>query len=98
MSGQNFPQFIVIHTVKGFGIVNKAEIDVCGISADKYIVTYFIHWNVKCTFYIQLLSLWGNLETFILKNNYGYTILAGKFYFQKLFFSTYMHMCANTNF
>ena len=25
---QNFPHFIVIHTVKGFGIVNKAEIDV----------------------------------------------------------------------
>ena len=25
---QNFPQFIVIHTVKGFGMVNKAEIDV----------------------------------------------------------------------
>ena len=25
---QNFPQFIVIHTVKGFGIVDKAEIDV----------------------------------------------------------------------
>ena len=25
---QNFPQFLVIHIVKGFGIVNKAEIDV----------------------------------------------------------------------
>ena len=25
---QNFPQFIVIHTVKGFRVVNKAEIDV----------------------------------------------------------------------
>ena len=25
---QNFTQFVVIHTVKGFGIVNKAEIDV----------------------------------------------------------------------
>ena len=25
---QSFPQFIVIHTVKDFGIVNKAEIDV----------------------------------------------------------------------
>ena len=25
---QNFPQFIVIHTVKGFGVVNKAEIDI----------------------------------------------------------------------
>ena len=24
---KNFPQFVVIHTVKGFGIVNKAEID-----------------------------------------------------------------------
>ena len=25
---KNFPQFVVIHTVKGFGIINKAEIDV----------------------------------------------------------------------
>ena len=25
---KNFPQFLVIHTIKGFGIVNKAEVDV----------------------------------------------------------------------
>ena len=25
---KNFPQFVVIHTVKGFGIVDKAEVDV----------------------------------------------------------------------
>ena len=25
---QNFPQFVVIHTVKGCGVVNKAEVDV----------------------------------------------------------------------
>ena len=25
---KNFPQFVVVHTVKGFGIVNKAEVDV----------------------------------------------------------------------
>ena len=25
---QNFPQFIVIHTVKGIGVVNKTEVDV----------------------------------------------------------------------
>ena len=25
---KNFPQFVVIHIVKGFGIVNKAEVDV----------------------------------------------------------------------
>ena len=33
---KNFPQFIVIHTVKGFGIVNKAEIDV--------------FWDLSCFF------------------------------------------------
>ena len=25
---KNFPQFVVIHTVRGFGVVNKAEVDV----------------------------------------------------------------------
>ena len=25
---QNFPQLIVIHTVKGFGLVNRTEVDV----------------------------------------------------------------------
>ena len=25
---QNFPQFVVIHTLEGFGLVNKAEVDV----------------------------------------------------------------------
>ena len=25
---KNFPQFIVIHTVKGFGVVNEVEVDV----------------------------------------------------------------------
>ena len=36
---KNFPQFVVIHTVKGFGIVNRAEVHVfldlsCFFSAD----------------------------------------------------------------
>ena len=25
---QNFPEFVVVHTIKGFGIVNKAEVDI----------------------------------------------------------------------
>ena len=42
---QNFPQFNVIHTVKGFGIVNKAEIDV------------FL--DLACIFLIQwMLAIW----------------------------------------
>ena len=24
---KNFPQFVVIHTIKGFGVVNKADVD-----------------------------------------------------------------------
>ena len=39
---QNFPQFIVIHTVKGFGTVNKAEIDV-------FSGTFLLfQWSSKC--------------------------------------------------
>ena len=34
---KNFPQFVMIHTVKGFGIVNKAEVDV--------------FWKLSCSFY-----------------------------------------------
>ena len=37
---QNSPQFIVIHTVKGFGVVNKAEIDV-----ESKIHNIFKIWN-----------------------------------------------------
>ena len=29
---KNFPQFVMIHTVKGFGIVNKAEVDILELS------------------------------------------------------------------
>ena len=28
----NFPQFVVIHTVKGFGIVNEAEVDIFSVT------------------------------------------------------------------
>ena len=34
---KNFPQLIVIHTVKGFGIVNKAEIDILHTDKTKWI-------------------------------------------------------------
>ena len=36
---QNFPQFIMTHTVKGFGIVNKAEIDV-------FLYTYYVSLSI----------------------------------------------------
>ena len=36
----NFPQFIVIHTVKGFGLINKAEVDV------SLELSHFFHYPV----------------------------------------------------
>ena len=57
---QNFPQFLVIHTVKGFGVVNKAEVDVSlELSCFFYdpmdvgnLISVFL-----CIFYIQLEDL-----------------------------------------
>ena len=51
---QNFPQFIVIHTVKGFGIVNKAEVDV--------------FWNSLAFSMIQrMLAIWSLVPLTFLK-------------------------------
>ena len=56
---KDFPQFVVIHTVKGFGVVNKAEIDV------------FL--ELSCFFSDPVdvgNDLWSNLESIILKFTY----------------------------
>ena len=48
---QNFPQFIVIHTVKSFGIVNKAEIE---------LIQYF---SIKTVLLVSCLkALWPALN------------------------------------
>ena len=48
---KNFPQFVVIHTVKGFGIVNKAEIDV-------FLELLLFWWSIRCwQFDLWFLSL-----------------------------------------
>ena len=44
---KNFPQFVVIHTVKGFGIINKAEVDVF------YDILLLFQWS----------DIFGNLVT-----------------------------------
>ena len=52
---ENFPQFIVVHTVKGFGIVNKAEID-------------FFFWNSLAFSMIQwMLAIWSLIPLPFLK-------------------------------
>ena len=38
---QNFPQFVVIHRVKGFGIINKAEVDI-------FLELLLFWWSNEC--------------------------------------------------
>ena len=66
---QNFPQLIVIHTVKGFGIVNKAEIDVfleisCFLD-DPVDVGYLI--SGSSTFSETRLNIWKFMVYILLK-------------------------------
>ncbi|CAN0535921.1 unnamed protein product [Rangifer tarandus platyrhynchus] len=70
---QNFPQFIVIHTVKGFGIVNKAEIDVflepsCFFD-DPADVGNLI--SVSSAFSINSLNIWKFMVHVLLKPGLG---------------------------
>ena len=45
----NFPQFVVIHTVKGFSVVNEAKVDVfLELSCFFYDPTYLHQGNHKC--------------------------------------------------
>ena len=60
---QNFLQFIVIHTVKGFGIVNKAEIDVF------LELSYFFWWSSRCWNLKVDLCNYSSLQEYILSKD-----------------------------
>ena len=61
-----FPQFIVIHKVKGFGIVNKAEIDVFPVytsfvSLGKFIPRYLV----------LFVAMMNGIDSFISLSNFS---------------------------
>ena len=64
---QNFPLFVVIHTVKGFGIVNKAEIDVFSGSLLPLIrLKSVFHWPILHDFkdhYSKSSRCWNHPDT-----------------------------------
>ena len=66
---KNFPQFVVIHTVTGFGIVNKAEVDVFLVFSyffyDSTVVGNLI--SGSSTFYKSNLTIWKFLVHVLLK-------------------------------
>ena len=61
---QNFPQFIVIHTVKGFGIVNKAEIDVFLVPLWSLVPLPFLKTSLNIRKFMVHVLLKPGLENF----------------------------------
>ena len=66
---KNFPQFVVIHTIKGFGIVNKAEVDVfLELSCFFYDPVYVGNLIPgSCAFSKSSLNIWKFLVHVLLK-------------------------------
>ena len=66
---KNFPQFIVIHTVKGFSVVNEAEVDVflefCCFFCDPADVGNLV--SSSSTFSAYSLNIWKSLVHVLLK-------------------------------
>ena len=54
---KNFPQFVVIHTVKGFGIVSKAEINIF-LELSFFFFFLMIQW---------ILAIWRLVPLYFLK-------------------------------
>ena len=67
---KNFPQLVVIHTVKGFGIVNKTEVDIfmelaCSITVWKFDVGNLI--SDSSDFSKSSLNIWKLTVHILLK-------------------------------
>ena len=70
---KNFPQFVVIHTVKGFGIVNTTEVDVflelsCFFNDPEYVGNLI---SVSSAFSKASLNIWNFMIHVLLKLGLG---------------------------
>ena len=67
---QNFPQLIVIHTVKGVGVVNTAEADVFLEFSCFFYDPEFVHNLISASsaFYKSSLNIWNFLVHILLKS------------------------------
>ena len=90
---QSFPQFIVIHTVKGFGIVNKAEVyvflELSCFSSDSTDVGNLI--SASSAFSKSILNIWKFMVHILLKpglENFEH-------YFPK--HVSWVHLCRSLN-
>ena len=97
---KSFPQFVMIHTVKGFGVINKAEVDVflefsCFFDGPKYVSNLISGSSDFSKSSLNIWSLWltycWRLACRILMSISLYTV----FSMQTAIF-TYVHVCLKT--
>ena len=68
---QNFPQFIVIHIVKGFGVVNKEEVDAfLELSCLFYDPSMLANWSAFSVFSKSSLNIWKFVIHILLKSGF----------------------------
>ena len=81
---QNFPQFVVIHTVKGFGMVNEAEVDVFlefpyffydPVDVGNLISGYFAFLNPTWTSGSSRFTYWDRLSWVVLFLGFMYWLV-----------------------
>ena len=75
---KNFLQFIVIHTVKGFNVVNEAEVDVF-LEFSHFFYDWNRSWQFDLWFLCLFLNIWKFLIPVLLKpslEEFGMTLLA----------------------
>ena len=91
---KNFPQFVVIHIVKGFGIVNKAEVD---IFLELILLFLMIQWMLaKCfrIYLFNLLTVQGTLKHWSLLQHH--TLKASILQHSDFFMVQLSHPCMTT--
>ena len=106
---QNFPQLIVIHTIKGFGIVNKAEIDVflqfsC-FSSDPTDVGNWISGSSAfsktslniCKFTVHVLLVWLGEYWALLYQHVRWVQLCGSLSFNLIINAVYFYKIPSTS-
>ena len=86
---QNFPQFIVIHTVKGFGLINKAEIDVFPE------LSYFFHDPAEVGNLISGSSAFSKTSLNIRKFTVHVLLKPGSENFEHYFISMWDQLCGS---
>ena len=90
---KNFPQFVVVHTVKGFGIVNKTEVDIFSGTL------LFFQWSSGCSQFDVCFRCLFQIELEQLEVHSSFTVEAwlGEFWALLCYHVRWVKLCGSLN-